>query len=158
MDEFEQHLKTQPLRAVPSEWREDILSTAATSARGSGYVVPPLGGLGSSGASQPTPPAPWWHLWLWPSPYAWAALAFVWLIIFGLNAAAQPSRAEIEARGPAPAPKEIMAMLDEWRHIEDELTRPQATTPVAPALPPSPQRPAPGAYLEENKSKAGALA
>jgi len=154
MDDFEQHLKNQPLRAVPADWREQILSTAAVSARDLEYVVPPLGGPSDSSPSTP-PRAPWWQRWLWPSPYAWGALAFAWLIIFVLNAAAQPSRAEIAARGPAPNPQEIMAMLDEWRHIEDELSRPPVAAAVAPAIPPNPQPQTPGAYLEERKSKAG---
>ena len=96
MDDFEQFLTNQPLRATPTEWRGEILAAARA-------VL-----------------APWWRTWLWPSPYAWGALAAVWVAIFVLNAAAQPGHRLTPANGPTPTVDEMVAMLSEHRRELDE--------------------------------------
>jgi hypothetical protein len=64
--DFEEYLRSQSIRPIPSEWREEILR-----------------------AAQPKPAAaPWWREWLWPCPRAWAGLAAAWGIILLLNVTA----------------------------------------------------------------------
>jgi len=55
-DRFEEKLRHQPFRPVPSSWRREILNAT------------------------PVPPAAW-REWLWPSPVAWGALAAAWVLI-----------------------------------------------------------------------------
>ena len=76
-DEFEQELRRQPRRAIPSEWRAEILEAAYASRRdpASGFAPHTTGG-------------PWWRKWLWPCPQAWAGLAAVWVILVALHIAA----------------------------------------------------------------------
>jgi hypothetical protein len=98
--------------------------------------------------------APWWRTWLWPSPYAWGALAAVWVVIFVLNSAAQPGRSLLPKGTPAPTVDEMVAMLSEHRRELDEF---MAEENVVAASPPPPTTPAvraasPGACLTPCKS------
>jgi len=64
-DDFEEKLRRQPMREVPKQWREEILSAAS--------------------ARPDLTATKWWHEWLWPCPQAWAGLAVVWLAILALS-------------------------------------------------------------------------
>lgn len=108
-DDFEQHLRRQPLRPVPPDWREEILRVAranAPVADGDGEAVEPPGPTASRVAtSRPPGHSLVFALgcrlrdWLWPNPVAWGALAVCWVAIVTLNVAALPSSAErAEAR------------------------------------------------------------
>lgn len=57
-DDFENHLRSQPMREVPPHWRSRILSAAQTEPR-----------------------RPRWLEWLWPAPQAWAVLGAAWVLI-----------------------------------------------------------------------------
>jgi hypothetical protein len=120
MNDFEEILKRQPFRPVPPAWRAEILATAPV----------------------PTS-APWWRLAFWPSPYAWATLAAVWLVILGLDFASQPSH-PADLRAQTQSSPEIFALLLEQRRLLDELSRP-STIPASPL--PNPRTSSPGACL-----------
>jgi len=121
MDEFEQFLKKQPLREVPPAWRTEILPPAARPE-----------------AVQPA----WWHEWLWPSPAAWAGLAYVWVVILALNVAARPSAAErqLAERSPAPSPDMALALAQQQRDLAQLLGSPvESPVETKRRYPPGPQ-------------------
>lgn len=120
MDEFEQFLKKQPVRAVPPTWRSEILVAAEHAARR------------GEGAA-PTNSSAWWREWLWPSPVAWAGLACVWLVIIGLNIAAGPTAKEKEMvrRIPSQSSQEIAAALTDQRRELAQVFEPPSPPPVA---------------------------
>ena len=74
-DDFEQRLQRQPLRAVPSEWRAEILAAANATADA----------RESRSVESSVQSTSWWRELVWPNPQAWAGLATVWLVIFVLK-------------------------------------------------------------------------
>jgi len=72
-DDFEKRLQRVPLRKIPSEWRTQILNSAAPSRHPA-----PVTSLPSTLNSQLS-------ALLWPNPKAWAGLAAVWIFIFALH-------------------------------------------------------------------------
>jgi hypothetical protein len=70
-DDFEKRLQSQPLRQIPSEWRQQILANAASDVA----VRPSLISIIHSQISA----------LLWPSPKAWIGLAGVWVLIFAIQ-------------------------------------------------------------------------
>jgi len=126
MDQFEELLKSQPLRHVPPEWRAEIL------------------------ASAPAPCSADWRGWLWPSPYAWGALAAVWLVIVGLSVAAHPGINGPMAGGLAPTEQEVLtAMAERRREYEEFLSQTKLTS----APPPEPRPGKKGAWVERRESE-----
>ncbi len=132
MDDFEQFLKNQPLRAVPPEWRSEILAAAS-----------------QGGRKEIALPA--WRGWLWPSPYAWGALAAVWVVILGLNIASQREMDRNRPRGPMPTEQEMVAMFSEYRLELEEFS---SVAQPRPAALPIKQPDAPGAWLEYREPEA----
>src|SRR5207249_3570026 len=97
-DDFEKQLQRQPLRAVPPEWREQILSAAP---RQLDYVprIKPYQLRRS-----------WLREILWPSPTAWAGLAAAWIVIFALQFdSGQP--AKMAAVKTAPPSRQVLDLL-----------------------------------------------
>ena len=78
-DDFEQRLQLQPLRAVPDEWRAEILgaASATVAAQQNRRAVLTTNWLSTLNSQLST--------LLWPHPQAWAGLAAVWLVIFALK-------------------------------------------------------------------------
>ncbi len=76
-DEVEEQLRRQPLRMPPAEWRAEILGAA----RAQRLAVPKRKAR------------PWWREWLWPSPFAWAGAAALWMaaLAFHLSTPGMPS-------------------------------------------------------------------
>jgi hypothetical protein len=77
-EDFEKQLGAVPFRALPDNWREDILKKAQIA-----------GGRSSPGEKTVIAQKKLlcWRDWLWPWPTAWAALAASWTIIIGVNLA-----------------------------------------------------------------------
>jgi hypothetical protein len=134
-DDFEKHLQRQPLRRVPGEWREEVLSAARQAAR----VEPAhhfsphglrtmLSTLGSQLSSL-----------LWPHPAAWAALAAVWVVILGLHGATHDAPRLAGKGAPSPSPQVFMAFQEQQRLLS-ELIGPRKM-PVADRSDPAPPRP-----------------
>jgi hypothetical protein len=101
-ENFEQELRSQPLRRIPAEWRDDILAIArrATSPRP---------------AILDTQPRLWWRALLEPCPQAWAGLAAVWLVILVVNFSMRDEPHTIARRSPPPSPEVIVALQQQQR-------------------------------------------
>ena len=119
-DDFEKRLQRQPLRQVPGEWREEILSAArrATPAHHASRIthhVPRSRSLLST--------------ILWPHPTAWAGLAAVWLVILGINLTTRDASTVIAKHASPVSPQVFMAFQEQQRLLV-ELIGPRET-PVA---------------------------
>jgi hypothetical protein len=121
-DDFEQKLSRQPLRQVPTEWREEIL-TAASKVGTARRVV--HGRLGE--ASLPN----WLSTLnsqlstiLWPHPKAWAGLAAVWILIFAVDFSVQ-DKSPVMAEKSAPPSPEVVAELKQQQRLLAELIGPR---------------------------------
>lgn len=112
-DELEQKLSHQPLRQVPPEWREEILTAAGN----------PLVPCPSSPATR--------HSWLstinsqlaaflWPHPKAWAGLAAVWVLIFAVNLSMRDPSPRLAEKSSPPSP-EMLAELRQQQRLFAEL-------------------------------------
>lgn len=73
-ERFEQEMKRQTLRAVPADWRQEILSAARE--------------VNGSRRREQAVTADWWGGWLGFRRLAWGGLAAAWVLILGLNWAA----------------------------------------------------------------------
>jgi hypothetical protein len=110
--EFENQLQRQPLREIPLHWRGKILA-----------------------AAQPQPSR--WREWFWPCPQAWATLAAVWIVIFGLNV----SMAKDPGQVTQPTPPLSHAALLEFRQQQAMLMTLIVPAEVPEAEPPKPAVP-----------------
>jgi hypothetical protein len=100
-DELKNRLRA--LRMPAPEVNEDALESALAAFR---RAEKPSGGT-----RRP------WHAWLWPSPYAWGAIAAIWLIILGTGTPGQPSAMDASARDASPgqfsfSPGDLTASTD----------------------------------------------
>lgn len=93
MNDFEQRLRTVPVKPVPADWRAEILTAAGM------YSVP---------ASR----EPWWarcqaqlNALLWPHPKAWAGLAAMWVFILLLYVSSQDETSGHMAPSAPPSPE-----------------------------------------------------
>ena len=112
-DEFEQKLSRQPLRQVPQEWRAKIIS-AACDAQTSCHPSPDtrrslLSAINSQLSTL-----------LWPHPIAWAGLAAVWILIFGVNFSMREPSPRVAEKYVPPSP-EVMVELKKQQRLFAEL-------------------------------------
>ena len=118
--DFEEFLRRQSIRPIPSEWRAEILRASR---------------------AKPTS-SPWWREWMWPCPQAWAGLAAAWGIILLLTFTAPE---ETSTPGHAdPSSRRDFAFLRQETEIiarlsDFEENRP-APAPQPPALKPRSSR------------------
>jgi hypothetical protein len=121
-DDFEKQLQRQPMRAIPGEWRADILQAANNAAS----RVP---------ESQRFPAASarvkinWWLELLGNWRGHAAGLAFVWLLIFALKATTPEAPQPVIAESPAGFP-EMMVARQEQQRLLAELFEPAWSRPV----------------------------
>jgi hypothetical protein len=114
-DDFEKHLQRQPLRQVPSEWRDGVLSAARQATR-----------------PQPVPRIARDGLWavfstlnsqlstlLWPHPAAWAGLAAAWVVILGLSFTTRDAALHVARRGSSSSPQVFMAFQEQQRLLNE---------------------------------------
>ena len=135
LDDFEQRLRREPVKPIPSEWREQILTQARAtqpetrnSELGTASLLSVL-----------------WQRLVWPNPKAWAGLAAIWLVILGLNLASRDSAPRTEAR-MEPAPNsELRRLLKEQEQLYAELIE-RPLRPVAAPLANRPKRIPPGPH------------
>lgn len=123
-ESFERRLQNQPLKPVPPAWRDEIMA-AAQVATTSGH------------AARITHHVPWWRELFWPHPTAWAALAGVWLFMFGAHLAVREETPIRFAHQSAPS-RQMRELLKEQVQLFAELTdakanrdadRPKAVAP-----------------------------
>ena len=132
-DDFEQRLQRQPLREVPDEWRAEILGTASATAatESSRFAHPATSWLSTLNSQLAT--------FLWPHPKAWAGLAAVWMVIFGLKVA--PGDEMPLAGKQSTVSPEIMAELQRQKVLFAELVGGDEVRDAKPPkrLPPRPR-------------------
>jgi hypothetical protein len=130
-DDFEKQLQQQPMRAIPGDWRNEILG-AAKSATSKQYEPNRLTSFLSTLNHQLS-------TILWPCPQAWAGLAAVWLVILTVNLTNTDRTPQI-ANSEAPTPEIIMALKEQRRELA-ELVGHFDVEPVEPPkiVPPRPR-------------------
>ena len=121
-EDFESHLGRQPLRQVPEEWREGILSAVRQAGRNQAAVVVRctswrelLSTLNSQLSTL-----------LWPHPAAWAGLAAVWVVILGLHSA-RGDASRLTAKGVPPPSAQVFMAFQEQQRLLSELIAPRET-------------------------------
>jgi hypothetical protein len=135
-EDFEKHLQRQPLRQVPAEWRQGVLSAARQAAR-----------------PEPVPRDAHDGLWavlstiysrlstlLWPHPAAWAGLAAVWVVILGLSFTSRDAARDV-ARGTSSLSPQVFMAFQEQQRLLSELIGPREMPAVErpKAAPPRPR-------------------
>jgi hypothetical protein len=131
-DQFEKRLQGQPQRPVPPAWREEILRAARAAA--APRPAPPVSGPSSSATV-----ATWFWTLLWPHPRAWAGLAALWLVVFGLNLASrEPSRQEMAGPPTRPSPQ-MRELLRQQEQLLAELVGPMGRVEAKRSKPVAPQ-------------------
>jgi hypothetical protein len=120
-DDFEQQLHRQPLRQVPAEWRNEILTAARTAQYQSPAAA--IGERSPSGGA-------WWPLirdWLssslWPSPVAWGGLAAIWLLLLAANHSPSPKTPAVAGNQARPD-TEVITTWQEQERLLSELVQP----------------------------------
>ena len=131
-DNFEQRLRRQSPRQMPTGWREEILSavTNAVSRHSSPFARHSL--LSTINHQLST--------LLWPHPRAWAGLAAVWLVILAVNFSARDDSAAV-AKKVSPLTPEMRMVLKQQKMILAELIEPRETPMAEPRklYPPKPR-------------------
>ena len=123
-DDFEHKLQRQPLKAIPAEWRGEIL-TAADEVGTARRAV--RGRLGE--ASLPN----WFSTLnaqlstlLWPHPKAWAGLAAIWILILAVNFSMRDQSQVLAEKSSPPSP-EVIVELRQQQRLLAELIGPRDT-------------------------------
>ena len=129
-EEFEQQLRSQPLRPVPQAWRAEILRAAERAAP----------------VHESTPAArhlPGWREWFWPCPPAWAGVAATWLLILVLNLTGRSAPGSATQKS-APLTPQLVKLVIEERRLLTELLNPAvpdvAQPPRSPGMAPRSER------------------
>jgi hypothetical protein len=107
--EFEKHLRHQPLKPIPGEWRAEILGAAKSRHLSLATHHSFLSTLNHQLSTL-----------LWPHPKAWAGLAAVWIFIFALNFSMRDKSAIVAEKSLPPSP-EVVAELKQQQRLFAEL-------------------------------------
>ena len=137
-DDFEKRLQSQPLRQVPTEWREDILSVARQA--DSAQRVPCPTRRARAGSALLSTIHSRLTTLLWPHPVAWAGLAAVWVVILGRSFTTRDAARHVARRASSPSPQVFMAFQEQQRLL-NELIGPREMPAVErpKAAPPQPR-------------------
>lgn len=112
MEQFERRLSEQPLRRVPTEWREEILAVASRECRIENRIPKRPSSLVVRLSSI-----------FWPHPVAWAGLAAVWIFIFAVDLSAR-DRMPVIAQHDSPPTVEVMVEVRLQQRLLAELLGP----------------------------------
>ena|ERR1043166_4468589 len=110
-DDFEKRLERQPLRQVPSGWREEILRTASASVPNPERKTRNIFSLSTLSYQLSTI--------LWPHPKAWAGLAAVWVLIFALNVASREHTPQVAKKAAPASPEMIVGLRDQQKLLAE---------------------------------------
>jgi len=102
-DLFEQRLRRQPLRPVPSAWREEILTAAEAKRRNA---------ASASISEDQAALLVGWRLLFARLPLAWASLAALWVVIIGVNLMMPSPMVRVTTQTSLSAQMESLAALD----------------------------------------------
>ena len=136
-DDFEKRLERQPLRQVPGEWRQQILSAARQASLPE--HAPRITQQAHRSASLLLTIHHQLSTLLWPHPMAWAGLVAVWLVILGVNLTTRDA-STVMAKHPSPVSPQFFMAFQEQERLLSELIGPR-DTPVTERPKPSPARP-----------------
>jgi hypothetical protein len=125
-DEFENQLRRQAVRPVPTMWRDEILVAAKAAAVLDSHAAPAVS-------------TPWWREWLWPSPQAWAGLAAAWIVIAVLNATTEPRPVDMAKQVPLPSADTEATLAAQRRELARLLDNPIEPAPPPKTGPPGPR-------------------
>jgi hypothetical protein len=152
-DDFEKQLQRQPLRQMPGEWRDEILSTAqqASSPQPASRVT-----HHASRITHHLPPSPsllstihhQLSTLLWPHPTAWAGLAAVWVVILGINLTTRDA-STVVAKHAAPVSPQVFMAFQEQERLLSELIGPRES--------PAAERPKPGLARPRSEGRRASL-
>lgn len=136
-DQFEERLRRQPLRPLPADWRESILSAARAATKPSPAPRSTRSFFLSTINHQLS-------TLLWPHPKAWAALGAAWLVVLAFSLAArEPAPQHLARETTRPSPQ-LRALLREQERLLVELVgpmeKPAAERPKPIVPPPRSQR------------------
>ena len=112
LDDFEQKLQRQPLRQIPGEWREEIL-TAVELAAVTRHPSP---------ATRPSWLSTLNHqlsTLLWPHPKAWAGLAAVWILILAVDFSPRDKTPGLAEKSAPPSPEVIVELRQQQRMLAE---------------------------------------
>ncbi len=107
-DQFERLLKSQPLRQIPAEWRNEIL-TATTRMPSTRSVKPAAEHSFLSALNHRL------RSLLWPHPAAWGGLAAIWVFIFVLNFSSRDHVSALAGKASSPTPTVIAELRQQQR-------------------------------------------
>ena len=121
-DDFEQRLRRSPPAPLPAAWRAEILSAARAA------------------AMQREPESCTKRLWSaawWPSPWAWAGVASLWLVILGLNFATRAAEPKESVTAMRISPEMIRFAFAQREQEWAEFFPPSETEPPSAAATPT---------------------
>lgn len=152
MDDFEQHLRRQPIAPPPTYWRYEVLAAARQGRTGFQPVCASESERPSTSTKDMLEACPTLLAvlrgWLWPHPGAWAALASVWVFIFFMNHQIQVDvQHDIELAGVKAPASDVLNAFEERRVAVEHylatdefefpvLDRPRVTKPRRTGSPP----------------------
>lgn len=128
-DDFEQRLQRQPLRQVPAEWREEILTAAVTSCHMSRVTRHSF--LSTLNAQLSTI--------LWPHPVAWAGLTAIWIFIFTADFSTHENAPAVADKYLPPSADVIVEVRQQQRLLAEMMGSSQKSETAAPKVLPSPR-------------------
>ena len=132
-NEFESRLRGQPWKAVPDDWRAEVLGAARAAAAQERSSRP-------ASADETSWLATKLAAWLWPHPKAWAGLAAVWAAIAILNVSARDGDLAATRRQMAqPSPQMRQLLRQQQQMLADLGAQPDKQPAERPK--PSPGRP-----------------
>ena len=112
-DDFETKLQRQDWRAVPADWREEILGAARDAAIPQPVARTPQRSLLSTLNHQLS-------TLFWPSPKAWGALAAAWVLAFAINFSLRDKPQIVAQKEARPSP-EVRVALEQQKRLLVEL-------------------------------------
>ena len=113
-DEFESQLRGQKLRALPTEWRAEILAAAT-------QRVCPRPELSPTKLVRP---ASGWLGLFWPHPAAWAGVGAVWVGIVFMRFAMSDPKAEFARSVPPPSTQMVLVLREQQPQQEQQVQQP----------------------------------
>jgi len=127
-DNLEERLQNLPTRGVPDAWRDEILAAAR--------VAAPVRQVATGNRATSAGLTPWWRVWLWPCPEAWAGVAAAWCMILGLHLVVGRSERSLASQSaPPPVPAQVWMAFGEQRRLLAELDlSPHASVRPPPSL------------------------